>query len=283
MKNKSILTIAVAVMVGAILACNAPIGGSSGQPDYVATITAQAAMLGQSNSQAANTPAPGQPTTAAAAIVTATVTATTNCRMGPGTGYNIVTSLNVGQKVTVVGQDTADNYWIVDNPNANGTCWLWGQTSTLSGDPSGLPQLQPAAALGPSASSTPKPTKTPKPTAQATDTAKPSGPPPADPANVTVGHYYCKLVKTALGTYNYQAGFYINWDQTPDPTVQGFHVYRNGDFLTTVGPTATGYTDAVTIDGVSATNLPVIDNKYSVESFSVNGTSRLWSGHSQCP
>src|SRR5512135_328703 len=153
MSRNAVLATATFVLIGSILACNAPFGQTSSQPDFVATITAQAQAL----AQAGGTPTPVQPTGQAPAGVTAELLGTSNCRSGPGTGYTIVTSLNGGQIVTVAGQDTADNYWVVDVPDGGGTCWLWGQYAKVSGDVSALPQMSPAVAAAP------KPTKTPKP------------------------------------------------------------------------------------------------------------------------
>lgn len=282
MQNKPVVTLAACALILSILACNAPLPQSNNQPDYLATITAQAALLAQTGSQVTSTPGSDQAEAPTPSSVTASVTAATNCRTGPGTAFNLVTTLNSGQKVIVVGQDTPDNYWIVDSPNGRGICWLWGQYVAVTGDTAGLPQVPPSAAASPA----PRMTKTPKPTAMATATAKPTsttGPLPADPGDVTVGRNYCNLVKTKLGVYNYQMSFYIMWDAATDQTIQGFRIYRDGSLLATVNASATVYTDNITIEGVSAINLPVVDHKYGVESFNQFGASRRYTGHSQCP
>lgn len=274
MKNKFIVILATCSLVAAILACNAPAAQNNNQPDYLSTITAQAALIPQTGNQVTDTPVPAQAATPTSSTVTANVTAATNCRMGPGTAYNIIASLTIGQNVTVVGQDKPDNYWIVDNPNGSGTCWLWGTYATITGDPTGLPQISPSMAP------TPKATKTPKPTATSTQSL---GALPAAPGDVFVGQQSCKLVKTKLGTYNYEATFYMSWDPATDPSVQGYHIYRDNSLLTTFEVGLIFYTDTITITGVSAVNLPTIKHTYDIESFNKAGSSKRIGGSAQCP
>lgn len=269
MSRRTVFGVAAFVMIGSILACNLQ-STQGGQPDFVATITAQAAALAQAGGTPANPQAPAPASTE----VTAEVTATTNCRSGPGTAYNIVVSLNPGQKLKVVGQDTADNYWIVELPTGSGTCWLWGQYSTITGDPSGLPQMSPGAAP------TPKATKTPKP--PATNTPKPAGKVPSPPTNVDIGKISCDLKKTSLGTYNYEIRFYIKWTPSADPSVQGYHVYKDGQLLQSIGPGNIEYDDVFTITGVSAVSLPPVQHSYGVTAFNGNGESQEPNGSVSC-
>ena len=51
----------------------------------------------------------------------------TNCRTGPGKTYAYIGELKVGETAEVVGKKTSYNYWIIKNPSASGTCWLWGE------------------------------------------------------------------------------------------------------------------------------------------------------------
>lgn len=138
-------------------ACNLP----AGQPtpivvtatvDLGATITAQAQFI-----QGGNQPLPeapintAQPQDTAAPEFTPTITLTptpsiptvsvsrnTNCRTGPGTQYDIIDALVIGQTAVVVGRNTPTNYWIIKRPTGSGECWLWGEYATISGDVSGL-------------------------------------------------------------------------------------------------------------------------------------------------
>jgi hypothetical protein len=64
-----------------------------------------------------------------------TVSTATNCRGGPSINYGYVTTIRPGTVVTVVGQDPADNYWVIDVPGYPGSvCWLWGQYASVTGN-----------------------------------------------------------------------------------------------------------------------------------------------------
>ncbi len=65
----------------------------------------------------------------------------TNCRKGPGTPYDILGGLLVGENSVVVGQWLGGNYWIIQNPDGLGDCWLWGQYATLEGPIDSLPAM----------------------------------------------------------------------------------------------------------------------------------------------
>jgi hypothetical protein len=83
---------------------------------------------------ATNTPSP----------VHLTVSIDNNCRAGPGKVYDSLAILKQGQEATVVGRDTFDNYWIVENPTTgSGTCWIWGVYATVVGDTSQFEESTP--------------------------------------------------------------------------------------------------------------------------------------------
>jgi len=78
------------------------------------------------------TPTPGLPKL--------TVSVNTRCRMGPGTVYDQVTTVRVGDEVDVVGR--WENFWLVRL--ADGTiCWVWGEYATVTGDLSRIPAATP--------------------------------------------------------------------------------------------------------------------------------------------
>ena len=91
--------------------------------------------------------------------VTISVSLDTNCRTGPGTVYDYLGGLMVGETTEVLGRDAAGQFWVVRNPDVpGGICWLWDQYATVAGDWQSLPVA------------TPPPTPTPLPTATATPT-----------------------------------------------------------------------------------------------------------------
>jgi hypothetical protein len=83
-----------------------------------------------------------------------TVSVETNCRSGPGTPYDILGVLQVGQSAEVIGRNASSDTWIIKLPsNPAVTCWLWGYYATVVGNTSGLtvytppPTPTPAAAF----------------------------------------------------------------------------------------------------------------------------------------
>jgi hypothetical protein len=86
----------------------------------------------------------------------------TNCRLGPGQVYDIVGGLLVGETGNVVGRYLDGNYWIINNPDGGGECWLWGYYATLEGPLDNLPYYTPPP--------TPTPTLTPTPVIEWTGT-----------------------------------------------------------------------------------------------------------------
>jgi len=110
------------------------------------------------------------------------VTVNTNCRTGPGKDYPVVSAVEVGQAVQVVGRSANSQYWIIRDPDdPRKFCWLWGKYVTLTGIIAGLPIVTPPP------KPTPKPTQvptkrpvTPVPTATAASST------PATPAIPTM-------------------------------------------------------------------------------------------------
>lgn len=165
MNHKHVIGILILIAL-TLSSCVAPAATpqveSTTGPDLVLTITAQANLLQQLTQTALAptlTPAPTfTPTpafTATPSIVFVTVSADTNCRSGPGVDYDIVGALTIGQQAEVVGKSSAANYWVIDNPLGAGTCWLWSEHASITGDATGLqevaapPTVTPLAALAP--------------------------------------------------------------------------------------------------------------------------------------
>ena len=164
MTRKSLVCIILTALT--LTACGAPAGSSQAEPtsgpDLALTITAQAILL-QAVTQSALaptfTPKPTHTSTPLAtetpSKVNVTVSADTNCRSGPGADYDIVGALTIGQQAEVVGKSSTTDYWIINNPNGSGTCWLWGEHATITGNTAALqeyavpPTVTPRAVLSP--------------------------------------------------------------------------------------------------------------------------------------
>lgn len=72
------------------------------------------------------------------------VSQVTNCRSGPGTSYDWLGALNVGQQAEVFGQDPAKTSWYIRNPNnSSGFCWIYGSFATIIGNSSNIPVYTP--------------------------------------------------------------------------------------------------------------------------------------------
>jgi hypothetical protein len=78
------------------------------------------------------------------AVPLVSVSVQTNCRFGPGTAYDVLGIVNVGQTAEVVGRSASSDNWIIKLPsNPAITCWLWGFYAAVVGDTSGLPVIIP--------------------------------------------------------------------------------------------------------------------------------------------
>jgi hypothetical protein len=85
------------------------------------------------------------------------ITVQTNCRKGPGTPYDVLGIMNVGETAQVVGRNAAGDFWVIKLPsNTSITCWLWGKYAKVVGSTNGLPVItppptptQPTATLAP--------------------------------------------------------------------------------------------------------------------------------------
>lgn len=106
----------------------------------------------------------------------ATVLISANCRTGPGSDYPEVVSLAEGQGVTVVGRNTDSSWWVVENHQGFGTCWVWGELVSLSTDTCDVPIV--VAPPPPTPTLTPTTTPTPTPPE---DTIPPPVPMPITP------------------------------------------------------------------------------------------------------
>jgi SH3-like domain-containing protein len=88
------------------------------------------------------TPVPPTPTPAQVrALITSELV---NCRLGPGTVYQLVTELHKGQTVRAVGRNEASTWWYVQDPgNPGGFCWVSADVTEAQGDASQLQIAQP--------------------------------------------------------------------------------------------------------------------------------------------
>ena len=78
-------------------------------------------------------PAPTVEPTLGAPMISASVD--TNCRKGPSTIYEVISYLLVGKTSEVVNKYQNGQWWVIKDPNDPGKrCWVWGQTTTVTGN-----------------------------------------------------------------------------------------------------------------------------------------------------
>ena len=90
------------------------------------------------------------------------MTGDVNCRSGPSLHYDWKGYVLNGETANIVGKDTTGTYWLVENPDAEGTCWVWGEYATVMGSVDRIPVLRTPPTRTPSKT----PTSTPAPRAQ---------------------------------------------------------------------------------------------------------------------
>jgi uncharacterized protein YgiM (DUF1202 family) len=154
----------------------------------VVTATPDPALATATTNPAANVVPASTATTGA---VTVTVSRNTNCRQGPGQGFDEVYALTPGVTAEVVAKNTFTNYWIIKIPDGSGrTCWLWGQYATVSGDTSTIADVT-------------------TPTAKAGSGGSGSGSAPGAPNAATFTNTSLNCVDVGGGDYEYQIG--LDW------------------------------------------------------------------------
>jgi hypothetical protein len=83
-------------------------------------------------------------------VLTAHITANTNCRSGPSALFPSVFTALKGEDLKIVSKTTLGDYVIVENPQSPGqNCWLWTQYVEINGDLSGLQAATPPPTLTP--------------------------------------------------------------------------------------------------------------------------------------
>jgi hypothetical protein len=229
---------AVIILVLGMLACNLPsrvssqptgnAPASTPQPQDLSVALTLAVQTIQAATQQAQSGIPTPTVPPPATPPTVMVNQATNCRTGPNVNYALVMQFQPGVSAPVIGKYSPANYWIITYPGGGGnSCWLWGQYATVTGSTDGLPEMTPPPV---------PPTPTPVPTA------------PNPPKNLAST---CSSVNTShkIGNFwiiSFQWTVTLSWKDNSNDE-DGFHVYKNGSLLTTLGSNANSYTDQFTV------------------------------------
>jgi hypothetical protein len=121
-------------------------GQDQGQGQQAPTLTFTPSFTPSLTPEPSHTPTPSVPMVS--------VSVDTNCRFGPGIGYELLGALLVGEQAEIIARDPSGLYWYIKNPDRGGFCWLWGNYATTTGNVGSLPVFTPPAT----------PTFTPTPT-----------------------------------------------------------------------------------------------------------------------
>jgi hypothetical protein len=144
------------------------------------------------------------------------------CWTGPASNYDVVGSLAAGQRVELVATSLAQGWVVILHPEFTSfECWTPEDNLDIepSFDLSGLPVFT----IPPTPTLLATPTSTPTPIPQ----------PPAAPSSLQIANRVCSGSDYSVT---------LSWKDNANNET-GFHIYRNGGLVGTVGSNATQFTD----------------------------------------
>lgn len=212
MKHFGVRHLLVPGLALALAACNLQI--NTGNTDGSSVQNAAATIVAMTMQAYGLTP--GKPITpfASPALATPTTKPTVSvhtdgakCKSGPGADFKVIATYSLGTSVPLIAKDTADGYWMVQDPASGSSCWLQIQDATPAGSFDLVPEVtpQPAAITVPN---------------------------PPTRAN---WNYSCD--STSLTTL-------LGWNAPAGP-VNGYRVYREGNQIADVAGGTTTYKETI--------------------------------------
>jgi hypothetical protein len=144
MKSRSFLFILILVL--AMLACNLP--------STLPTETPTAAAITPSSTQPSPTIAPSQtilpsntppPTTTSTPSVPVAFPreVAVNCRLGPGTGWIVLSGLSLGTSAQITGKSVDGGWWQIIDPLSSGRrCWVASSVTNTGGNVASIPVVE---------------------------------------------------------------------------------------------------------------------------------------------
>ncbi|MBK6645532.1 MAG: hypothetical protein IPG44_07220 [Anaerolineales bacterium] len=225
-RRKSFLLVSV-FLIASLTACNMP-SGTEPTVDLAGTVTAQALLL--ESGSGGNAPQQELPTATPAFTATpeltgtpsvpeVTVSVNTNCRTGPGTAYQIIGALVIGQKELWLGRI---------HPPVTGS-----STTPAVPEPAGCSRsTRPSPATPPSCRNTDPPTPTPTFTSTPTATPTLASPAPVNNVNIT-------MVCTPDGI-NFKHSGTLTWEDKSN-NEDGFNIYVNGTLIASIPANSVSY------------------------------------------
>ncbi len=141
--RKSVIYLAGGSLILALLACSISVNGVAptptlGLPSNTAFVSVESSgtETTQAETQTETQPAPTESSTPVPATDTPTltptpqnplVTTTAYCWSGPADKtlkYELVSSIQAGTRVQLLGKGIVDGWWIIRNPRYNDPCWI---------------------------------------------------------------------------------------------------------------------------------------------------------------
>ena len=66
-----------------------------------------------------------------------------NCRLGPGTGWVVLSGLSVGTSAQITGKSGDGGWWQIADPlNSSRRCWVAGSVTNTAGNTGGIPVVE---------------------------------------------------------------------------------------------------------------------------------------------
>ncbi len=197
------------------------------------TIAAATINAGQQATATSAVP-PTAPAATATIMPTLFISAASSaCRSGPGADFRVITTFSTGMTLNLVGRDSADSYWIVQDPVSHSECWIQIQDGTAAGSFDLLSQMTPQVSTQ-------------------------NG--PAKPIALR-WPFFCSYDANTGYTVTVQ----LSW-MDPANDQNGFRVYRGNAQIAELPATATTYKDTVSVP----TNTVII---YGIAAYNDSGES----------
>jgi len=140
LKLKWIVLLSSLILIFAALACNMGVRkpastSTNGLPSNTPVISIELSLTEtQSSLSASSTPIPATNTSSVPAMTPTPqnplVTTTAYCWSGPADTtpkYELVSSIQAGTRVQLLGKGIVDGWWVVRNPRYNDPCWIQQQ------------------------------------------------------------------------------------------------------------------------------------------------------------
>ncbi len=152
-------------------------------------------------------------------------TSNANCRSGPSTAYDVVTSFFANDQVTLEGRNDKSSWYWALIPNSNSHCWISAKIGTPQGPIDGLVVV--------TAPPLPTATVTPLPVIVATTpTSAPVAAAPPAPGKFSISTKSCTSSEYVVT---------LQWSNVKNEP--GYHIYRDGVMIATLPANSTTYDD----------------------------------------